>query len=72
MVDSRTVKILPVKKACLYCMYWHDYMHLQNLNCEMLEDHLSAKIEPLKNFLLYGISLKIYAYDQFMPFTADV
>ena len=31
-------------------MYWHDCVHPRNLNREMLEDRLSAKIEPFKNF----------------------
>ena len=36
-------------------MYWNDCVHPQNLNHEMLEDHLSTKIEPLENFPLYSI-----------------
>ena len=38
-------------------MYWRDYMHPRNLSHEMLEDHLSMTIEPLKRFLAIRFSI---------------
>ena len=41
-------------------MYWHDCVYPQNLNHKMLEDHLSIKIEPHKNFqhVVYTLELQ--------------
>ena len=42
-------------------MYWHNCVHPQNLNREMLEDRLSAKIKHFENIPLYGILMSMWS-----------